>query len=212
MILGGSYCNSGNMARDFGQPQTALGWFKKAIATLEPLAEMKPRLEDAREFLRNAHWGRALALDDLGRRTEATRDWKRAAELDDGTDIATFRLRIFRNTGDAAGCLAAVTEFEALKPATPVGMYEAACNRSVCAAAILADTNTPAADAPRLAKEQADLAMAWLRKTIAAGYRNVLLVKHDTNLDALREREDFKKLLTELEAKQKERESDKKPN
>jgi hypothetical protein len=37
-------------------------------------------------------------------------------------------------------------------------------------------------------------------------------VKHDTNLDALREREDFKKLLTELEAKQKERESDKKPN
>jgi serine/threonine protein kinase/Flp pilus assembly protein TadD len=201
--LGGSYCNSGNMFRDGGQSEAALDWFKKAITTLEPVLAQEPRLTIAREFLRNSHWSRALALDDLGRRTEATRDWERALELDDGANGATFRLRILRNKRDAAGCLAAAAEFEALNPGGTVGMYEAACNRAVCAAAILEDPKTPAADATRLAREQADLAMAWLRKTIDAGYHNAVLVKHDTNLDALREREDFKKLLAELEAKQK---------
>jgi hypothetical protein len=60
------------------------------------------------------------------------------------------------------------------------------------------DPKTPAADAARLAREQADLAMAWLHKAVAAGYRNVEHMKQDKDLDALREREDFKKLLAEV--------------
>jgi hypothetical protein len=59
-------------------------------------------------------------------------------------------------------------------------------------------------DARRLAKEQADLAMAWLHKAVAVGLNNAEHVKQDKDLGALREREDFKKLLAELEAKQKE--------
>jgi tetratricopeptide (TPR) repeat protein len=199
--LGGSYCNFGHFARDGGQPETALDWFKKAIATLEPVVSKEPRLTDARDFLRNSHWGRALALDDLGRRADATRDWERALELDDGSNGATFRVRICRNNTDAAGCLAAAAAFEALNPAAPVGMYDGACNRAVCATAILLDPKTPAADAPRLAREQADLAMTWLSKSIAAGYQNTVLVKHDKSLDVLREREDFKRLLAELQAR-----------
>ena len=49
--------------------------------------------------------------------------------------------------------------------------------------------------------KQADLAMNWLRQAVAAGYKNVAHMKKDTDLDPLREREDFKKLLAELEAK-----------
>ena len=65
------------------------------------------------------------------------------------------------------------------------------------------DPKTPAADAARLAKEQADLAMAWLHKAVAAGFKDAEHMKKDKDLDALREREDFKKLLAELEAKKK---------
>jgi tetratricopeptide (TPR) repeat protein len=48
--------------------------------------------------------------------------------------------------------------------------------------------------------KQADLAMDWLKKAVAAGFNDVAQIKQDTDLDALRGRDDFKKLLAELEA------------
>jgi hypothetical protein len=41
--------------------------------------------------------------------------------------------------------------------------------------------------------------MELLQKAVQAGYKDVAHMKMDTDLDALREREDFKKLLAELE-------------
>jgi hypothetical protein len=82
-------------------------------------------------------------------------------------------------------------------------MYDAACLRAVCAAVIPEDPKTPAGDAARLAQEQADMAMAWLHKAVAAGFSNASHMKQDRDLDALRGREDFKQLLAELELKKK---------
>jgi serine/threonine protein kinase/tetratricopeptide (TPR) repeat protein len=48
--------------------------------------------------------------------------------------------------------------------------------------------------------KQAALAMEWLRKAVAAGFKDARQFKTDTDLDALRGREDFKQLLAELEA------------
>src|SRR5262249_40610589 len=163
---GGGYCNFGNLFRD-SQPKTALGWYQKAIATLQPVVDKEPRLVDARKFLCNSHFGRAVALDALGRQAEATRDWERALEVDHGSRKPTFRLRIFRNRKDAAGCLAAAAEYEARKPTDAGALYDAACYRAVCAAVIVEDPQTPVADATRLARDQADLAMAWLHKAVA---------------------------------------------
>jgi hypothetical protein len=47
---------------------------------------------------------------------------------------------------------------------------------------------------------EADQAMALLRKTVGMGYRNPG-IRTDSTLDPLRKREDFKKLLEELEQK-----------
>jgi serine/threonine protein kinase/tetratricopeptide (TPR) repeat protein len=47
--------------------------------------------------------------------------------------------------------------------------------------------------------KQADLAMDWLQQAVAAGYKDVAHMKKDTDLDPLRGREDFKKLLADLE-------------
>ena len=41
--------------------------------------------------------------------------------------------------------------------------------------------------------------MNWLLKAVAAGYTNVPQMKKDKYLDYLRNREDFKKLVAELE-------------
>jgi hypothetical protein len=83
-------------------------------------------------------------------------------------------------------------------PADPNSIYEAACYRSLLAAVTLANPKTPAADALSRAKVEADRAMEYLRQAVAAGYRNVVHMEKDTDLDALRGRDDFKQLLASL--------------
>ena len=47
---------------------------------------------------------------------------------------------------------------------------------------------------------EANRAMAWLRQAIAAGYKKVAMLKQDSDLDALRDRADFRKVIADLEA------------
>jgi tetratricopeptide (TPR) repeat protein len=112
------------------------------------------------------------------------------------------KVRQFRVMKNAAGCLAVAAEYEDLKLTDTAGkLYNAACIRALCVSAIQEDPKTPAADAARLAREQADLAMAWLHKAVASGYKDVRQMKQDKDLDVLRDREDFKKLVADLESR-----------
>ena len=52
-------------------------------------------------------------------------------------------------------------------------------------------------------QEYADRSMDWLRRAVTAGFNDAKHMKKDSDLDALRERDDFKKLIADLEAKQK---------
>jgi hypothetical protein len=47
--------------------------------------------------------------------------------------------------------------------------------------------------------------MKMLRDAVARGWKNAAHMKKDTDLDPLREREDFRKLLAELESGKKEK-------
>jgi hypothetical protein len=55
-----------------------------------------------------------------------------------------------------------------------------------------------------LAQRYADLALAQLRQSVARGYKDAVHMKQDTDLEPLRAREEFRKLLAELEGKKKE--------
>jgi tetratricopeptide (TPR) repeat protein len=111
--------------------------------------------------------------------------------------VMDLRLRHFEKTKDAARCRQTAEMLEKLNGADAGSLYAAACFRAVTAAVLKL---TPGANATRLANEQADRAMAWLKQAVAAGYKDTDHMKQDTDLDALRGREDFKKLLAELEA------------
>ena len=74
-------------------------------------------------------------------------------------------------------------------------MYSAACIRAVTASL---QAKAPEANASRLAKEDADKAVVWLTKAVAAGRANSSQIKEDTRLDFLRDREDFQALLRTL--------------
>ena len=212
--LAGSSCNLGHLLRDTGDPLAALDWFGKAIARLESMLAQEPSLADARLYLRNSHWGRARTLNELGRHAAATQDWARALELELGlgerdqamelsSNLALSRLREYRDETDAAGCLAAADEYEARQPIGVTALVNAACNRAICAAVVQQDARTPATDAPRLVREQADRAMAWLQQSVASGFADAARMELDADLDALRERDDFKTLLVRLRAAKK---------
>ena len=79
---------------------------------------------------------------------------------------------------------------------------DAACFRAVTAAVVRSSANP--ADAKQ-ADAEADRAMSWLRQAVAAGYNNVAHMKQDKDLDSLRGREDFKRLVAELERAEKSR-------
>jgi len=117
--------------------------------------------------------------------------------------VMALRFRHFKTTKNLAGVRATAEMWERLNRTDGNGLYNAACFRAVTSTILKADPKTPAVDATRLATEEADRAMAWLHKAVAAGFKDARLVAKDTDLDALRGREDFKKVLAELEGKKK---------
>jgi hypothetical protein len=76
--------------------------------------------------------------------------------------------------------------------------FETACCHS--ALAVLAGRPGSGVSAAEGEKE-ADRAMKWLSRAVAMGYRNTSEIRIESALDALRGREDFKKLVAELEKK-----------
>ncbi len=106
------------------------------------------------------------------------------------------RERAAAKAHDVEACEATVQMWEKLNRTDAIGLYNAACYRAVCAA-VMRDKKEDRAG------EQADRAMAWLKKAVAAGYKDVEHMKRDQDLDALRDRDDFKKLFGELAARTK---------
>jgi tetratricopeptide (TPR) repeat protein len=112
-------------------------------------------------------------------------------------NMIVMRLQCFARLNDAAGCRQTAEMWEQLKATDGLSLFNAAFMRAVTAGVI---QSVPGDDVAGLAKDQADRAMAWLSQAIAAGYKDVARMR---DLLALRDREDFKKLIAELEAQQR---------
>jgi eukaryotic-like serine/threonine-protein kinase len=193
--LAGSYVNYGTALRDQGQAEASLAWFAKAIALVEPLVRQEPRLVTERLFLRNAHWGQAEALDRLGRHADALKDWDRALALN-AVAAHTFLLRLARarslaRAGQHARAVAEANVLAEAKGVTGKPLYDLACVCALASAAVQDDAT--------LRDQYAARAVALLRQAIAKGYKNIEQLKKDEDLKALRPREDFQKLLQEVE-------------
>src|SRR5262249_32265590 len=100
--------------------------------------------------------------------------------------------------------LAAATKRRDLGWDRAVDAYDAAGVLALCVRIVEKDDKL---DAPKRQAEMqfyADQAMTMLQGAVANGYKNAARMKKDNDPDALRQREDFRKLLAELEANQKE--------
>ncbi len=82
-----------------------------------------------------------------------------------------------------------------------VNHYNIACVFAASSAAALNDGKLAPADRTRLKALYADRAMDFLRQAVAEGHQDTALLKGDPDLASLRSREDFQKLVRELERK-----------
>jgi hypothetical protein len=87
--------------------------------------------------------------------------------------------------------------WEALRRGDAGSLYIAACLRGVTAAVIR--KTDPSGEGGKQADAEADQAMAWLKQAVTAGYKNAAHLKRDRDLDFLRDRADFTKLVAMLE-------------
>jgi serine/threonine protein kinase/tetratricopeptide (TPR) repeat protein len=194
--LGGSQVNFGHLLRANQQPEQALEWYAKAIANLESVVRQVKVDATAQLYLRNAHWERAMALDDLKRHAQAAAAWDKVVELSPEPQRPEMRMNRALSRVRLGQVDTATQEAEELtKNANANTLYDAACVFAVAAA-------RPDESGGSLLKEEcAKRAVALLQQAIAKGWMNVELMKKDDDLQALRERDDFKKLLVELEKK-----------
>jgi serine/threonine-protein kinase len=68
-----------------------------------------------------------------------------------------------------------------------------------CVALVEKDTNLPDARRQELARQYGDRALAMLRQAVAKGYKDLAGMQKDKDLEPLRSRQDFQKLLRELQ-------------
>jgi tetratricopeptide (TPR) repeat protein len=109
----------------------------------------------------------------------------------------TVRLRILRDANDLAGCRSTAEKWEQRGPKTASEFCDAARFRAATAAVQAQATDDNAA---LLASAEADRAMAWLTKAVDAGYKGRAQLEKDPDLEHLRPRDDFQRLLQSLPA------------
>jgi serine/threonine protein kinase/Flp pilus assembly protein TadD len=216
----------GNMAHHVRQSRSAeesLPWTTRTIDMVAPVLEKDPLNRRARAGLFDVHLARTMALRKLGRDEEAVKDWKRALELSAGQSDITMRLwrpSCLAHLGDH---VQAATEMETLLTegrAQPVNLFQFGCYYALCSAAVAQDARLPSAERAKLADQYGRRGVELLRRAQAGGYfrdpARLTRMRENKDLDAARERQDFKTFLAELEAMRQEsraknQQSEKKP-
>jgi serine/threonine protein kinase len=229
--LAGGHNNLGHLLRDTGRMKEADAAYTEALAIQKQLVADFPKVLDYRN-------GLAGTLFNLANAANVRRDFAAARRLLDEAfpyhrEVLQANPRnseyrsYYRNSlvvlaqscaglGDRPAALAATTKRHDLGWDPAVDAYEAAGMLAHCVPIV--EKNDKLDATKRHAEKQfyADQAIAILRDAVAKGYRDIEHMKKDKTLDALRQREDFKNLLAELETKKKEsgvrnQESEKKP-
>src|SRR5262249_33684509 len=131
----------------------------------------------------------------LKRFPQAVSDWGRAIELDDGRNTVLLRIKrasTLLNLKDHVRAAADAQAIAESTAATGQELFQAASGFAYCMR--FADKDDPAVES------YGQRAVTTLRTAAAKGFRNPARLKSSADLEVLRSREDFRKLIAELEA------------
>jgi tetratricopeptide (TPR) repeat protein len=214
--LARSHHNIGYMLWRTDKPADALAAFQQSLTLQQKLAEANPAVNALQRELAQSHFNIGNLLLDMGKPTEARAACQQSLAIrqklaeasptipDYQAELALSLSRLgisHRRSGRHADATAsfrqAVAILERLPTLTPCNYYNLSCFRALLAGGTGdAGSGLTVADG----RAVADQAMDALRRAVAAGFSNVGIMRVDTDLEALRSREDFRQLLKELEA------------
>jgi tetratricopeptide (TPR) repeat protein len=204
--LAASYQSAGDRLTRSGKPADALAWFDRQTGLMEDVLRQEPGHAEAKRWLAAGHWQRAVALQKLGRHADALKEWGAALDVDHPpfrADLRVNHARALARVNDHARAAAEVKEMAADKTLTGERLYYLAGAYGLCAQAVRQDAGLKPNEQEVLTGQYVEGALGLLARAHAAGYfkapRNVERLKTDQDFDALRPRDDFKKLLEEAE-------------
>jgi tetratricopeptide (TPR) repeat protein len=191
--LARSYCDMGALTYTLGNSKESVDWFGKSIGIANQIYEQNKGRLQARHFLRDALMDRAYAHDDLNMHAEAMKDFNRAIELSQQSELPQFRIAhaYFRLlSGQVTEVTAELPELRKQLGQSADDLYNFAILYSVASSKVAAKK-----------LEYANTSMDLLQKAVVAGFDNITFLKTTPALHPLRDRDDFRKLLADLEAK-----------
>jgi tetratricopeptide (TPR) repeat protein/tRNA A-37 threonylcarbamoyl transferase component Bud32 len=214
--LATTHNNRGNLLRDSGRLPEAEQEFDQALSIREQLVAELPNQPELRNELAMTGVNLAVLFKRQGNWTAAERRLVEArphhlAALKANGQHPVYRQNYRNNLGAWIAVRAALLEpDEAVRTAdqcrdlgwsAPADAYNAACYLSQCIPIVSQHDKLDAAQRERAVQFYGDAAMTFLRNAVSKGYKDVPHMKKDTDLDPLRQREDFQKLIAELEGK-----------
>jgi tetratricopeptide (TPR) repeat protein len=197
--FGVSLIKRGADEADAGEFEAALPQFTHAVQVLEPLTKHDPPLPGADRLLRNACGARADVLMRLGRPSEALTEYDKVLALRAVENRVHFRIQralALAQTKEHARATAEASEVADTPDLPAYLLHDAAAIHAISSVTVRADA--------RLSEQYAARAVVLLRRAFEKNYRaNAAEIREDPRLKALQSREDFRKLMTEWEAKDK---------
>src|SRR5262249_29191839 len=129
----------------------------------------------ARLYLRNVYWGRARALDRLGRHADSVADWGQAITLNDEKprdgEFCLGQASSLARTGQHMEATAAVEALLRLGNADSDSLYDAACVYALAGAQAVKGA-APHTSSLR-AEQYGQRAVALLRQAVKQGYKDI---------------------------------------
>jgi serine/threonine protein kinase/tetratricopeptide (TPR) repeat protein len=188
-----------------------------AVDIFEKLAKEHPDVPEYAYDVGRCYLELGLTANQVGRPEAAVARYDKAVAILEGVVAAGLKsarnalvsARIDRSTARAAGGAHAQAAAESDAVFRQGGLhsghlYDLACTFSQCSAAADRDGKLSPADRAVLKARYAERAVRFLQQAIADGWRNPQHLKTDPDVEPLRARQDFQKLLADLEAKTKE--------
>jgi serine/threonine-protein kinase len=204
--LGEAYCQ-------MDRPAEAVRPLEQARDLREMLVRSDPANLDYQSELGRALSPLGAVLATLGDRTKARQVFREAREhhriaFSRAPDVVPYR-RYFgehyrllaaaeRRLGDPAGAAAAALERRDLWPEDPAELVGVARDLALCISIVDLASGGTIEGRSDGRRTYADLAVDTLRQAIASGFRDLALLHTDHDLEPIRPREDFRRLMVDL--------------
>ena len=190
------YFRLGVFNLQFGKPDETVKWYEKGIAVLKEMIDRKLMVE----FAKGAKVDIEQRVKAIKSSTIAFGDWETLMEADPDRlpDLLEQRALRFESEKKFEKAARAAKALAVHEKASETQVYNSACILSLCIASMGNDSS----EAQTKQKRELEIAaVAALKRAIKLGFDDFDHLKSDSDLDALKDLESFKELITAEAAK-----------